>query len=203
MIASELLRQLLDEALRLPLHLLSLDVDRAALLVVEFAVGPNLLHVRREIIHGLVLVGLKLVLHCAQVHRPFNNCRVVPELERLPRHRLEEGLRVRVLAKLRQQEEQLVALLLAEAAGRLRCSDISCPRHLFRGQILHLTNLIASRLFTGINLGLRDHWGIVRHLHLGSWPDRLILFASGLEHLERRMLHLLSREYGYGLAGRC
>ena len=62
MVPGELLRQLLDQALRLPLHLLGLDVDRAALLVVELAVGPDLLNVRREFAHRLVLVLLKLIL---------------------------------------------------------------------------------------------------------------------------------------------
>ena len=144
MITGELLRQLLDEALRLPLHLLGLDVDRAALLVVELAVRPDLLNVRGEFTDRLVLIRLKLVFNGGKIHRPFDDRRVVPELQRLPRHWLEERLRVRVLTKLGQQEQQLVALLLAEAGEQLRRGRDSRNGGYFRHRLLHLTNLIVS-----------------------------------------------------------
>ena len=151
MVPGELLRQLLDQALRLPLHLLGLDVDRAALLVVELAVGPDLLNVRREFAHRLVLVLLKFIFNCRKVHRLLDNRRVVPELERLPRHWLEERLRVWVLAKLGEQQKQLIALLLAEATEHLRHVRVS---GYFRDWLLHLTDLIF-----GCTVGyVRDHW---------------------------------------------
>lgn len=51
------LPQIFDEFLGLSLHLLGLHVDRAALLVVQLAVGPDLLQVGREGLHGPVHVA--------------------------------------------------------------------------------------------------------------------------------------------------
>lgn len=178
-----------------------MDVDRATLLVVKLAVGPDLLHVGVELRHRLVLAGLELVLHTAQVHRLFDDRWVIPELQCLPRHRLEEWLRVRVLAKLGEQEQQLVDLLLAESLLR-RSEQRGILRRggdfgYFRDLLLHLTNFISGN----INLVAGNHWGIDGD-RLGGRPDRLILFPPGLEHLERRVLHLLRGEDGDWLAER-
>lgn len=93
------LPQILDELFGLSLHLLGLHVDWTTLLVVQLAVGPDLLQVRREGLHGSVHVArLHILPNGAQVHRLLDDGRIIPQSQRLPRHRLMERLRVAILA---------------------------------------------------------------------------------------------------------
>ena len=105
LVAGELLLHFFEQSLRLSLHSLGLDVDGAALLVVKLAVHPDLLDVCRKIGKRPVVALLQPIFDSGQVHRLLNYSRIVPQLERLPRHWLKERLRVRVLAQLCKQQQ--------------------------------------------------------------------------------------------------
>ena len=118
--SNKALPQILNELFGLSLHLLSLHIDRAALLVVQLAVGPDLLQVGREGLHGSVHVArLHILADCVQIHRLLDDGRIIPQTKCLPRHWLMKRLRVAVLAELCEQNQQLVTVLTLQFKLRL------------------------------------------------------------------------------------